>query len=1568
MRKLIVVLFLLSTSLVLTGNAPGMGGSQGAPNFSAQPDEAEIFKAHIFDEPLIPIGADPMAADNKALADALKGYSSRTNLDDFSSLTGFLARFPNSAWSGSLLLHLGTEYYNFGYYSKALDSWQRAWEDLKDTTDPKGKAQADRALGELARMDSKLGRMDELNNLLASVTNRSLTGPATQLIHHAQEAIWLMQNRPGISFRCGPMAMDSILADKNPAKASNPLIIQSQSTTNGFALFQVASLSKQLGMNYQMAFRSPGAAWVLPAVVHWKVGHYAALLRRDGDRFLVKDHTFQSSLWMSASALEAESSGYFLIPPGPLPAGWRPVSQSESQNVRGKGHVSGQDANQTGSGPNVTQSGGIAGAGASSTADPGNIGGNPVGPSSCAAGGVNAGGQASTPPHYFPFRTPGIVGGPRGMTQYTFDTMLASLCLIDNPVGYKPPVGPWVEFIAAYNQYEANQPATFSYANLGPKWTCNWISYITDNPTSPGENVSCYQPGGGTLTFSGFNSTNGTFAPEAMTQGILTQTSSSSYQMQFGTGVRWIFALSNGATGSSRRIFLTQIIDATGNSVTLNYDSSFRLVNIMDAIGQNTTFSYTNANFPYAITAVQDPFGRTAHFEYNASGLLSKITDMLGITSQYTYGANDFINNLTTPYGTTMFSSGNTNGGPWLQATDPLGASELVEAPFGGLDSVDSEFAAVVPTNMLVTPIDEFLTDRNTYFWGKQAYAMGAGNPYQATIYHFLHSLNSGIESGVLESIKEPLESRVWYNYPGMESGIQIGPQSVNEPIAVGRVLDDGSSQTSYYQYNALGRITHSADPIGRSFTYVYSTNNVDLLQVIMTSHGKQEVQSMFTYNLQHEPLTITDASGQTATNTYNSRGQLLSTTDPLGESTTFAYDTNGYLLSITGALQNASDVISFTYDSFGRMRTKTDTEGYTLTYAYDPMDRITNITFPDGTSDQFVYSNLDLTASVDRLGRWTTNTYNANRQLIVTEDPLGRVTRYDYCACGALEALFDPAGNVTWWDHDVQSRVTGKHYADGSGITYTYESTTSRLHSRFDEKGQQTLYQYYDDDNLQSIHYPNALIATPTVSYTYDTNYNRIVGMQDGIGATLYTYNPVTPIPSLGAGQLASVSGPLPNSTVTYQYDPLGRVASRAINGVAQATAYDVLGRPITVTNALGAFKYSYVDETVRLASEAYPNGQTNLYSYYNNLGDQRLLQIQHFYPNGSLLSAFGYAYNPVGQITAWTNQWDTLPTRIWYPGYDAADQLTNVLVAGGSSPVTNYAYAYDLAGNRTLVATNSVQTQYYYNTLNQIAGSSATLPNVTYKWDAENRLVAINNGANSSRFSYDGLGRRVEIEEMTNGVVMTNNYYLWCGNDICEARDGTGANVLRRLYGQGESLVGLAGATNYFYARDHLGSVRDALNENGVLATRYDYSPYGQQTTAQQDLITTLGYTGDFSHRASGLSLTLYRALDTELGRWLSRDPIGERVSAGLYSYVLNNPINFLDIMGTSPEGPGCYAPNFPSYIVIRGQSYPVSWSYNPDTGYYEPIANVDGTYVGIDGPIPLPAQSNTLGPSAI
>ena len=77
------------------------------------------------------------------------------------------------------------------------------------------------------------------------------------------------------------------------------------------------------------------------------------------------------------------------------------------------------------------------------------------------------------------------------------------------------------------------------------------------------------------------------------------------------------------------------------------------------------------------------------------------------------------------------------------------------------------------------------------------------------------------ITSGILESTKEPLEGRVWYDYAGQPSShgsLVVG--STNKPTHVGRVLDDGTTQLYTYEYNLRQR--HEDDRSGRAHVHLY--------------------------------------------------------------------------------------------------------------------------------------------------------------------------------------------------------------------------------------------------------------------------------------------------------------------------------------------------------------------------------------------------------------------------------------------------------------------------------------------------------------------------------------------------------------------------------------------------------------------------------------------------------------------------------------------------------------------------------------------------------------------------
>jgi RHS repeat-associated protein len=73
-----------------------------------------------------------------------------------------------------------------------------------------------------------------------------------------------------------------------------------------------------------------------------------------------------------------------------------------------------------------------------------------------------------------------------------------------------------------------------------------------------------------------------------------------------------------------------------------------------------------------------------------------------------------------------------------------------------------------------------------------------------------------------------------------------------------------------------------------------------------------------------------------------------------------------------------------------------------------------------------------------------------------------------------------------------------------------------------------------------------------------------------------------------------------------------------------------------------------------------------------------------------------------------------------------------------------------------------------------------------------------------------------------------------------------------------------------------------------------------WGKRVKLSGALETEVGYTGHHHHAKSGLVLTWFRAYDTEAGRWLSPDPLGEEGGMNLYGYVGGDPINMIDKLG--------------------------------------------------------------------
>jgi RHS repeat-associated protein len=201
-----------------------------------------------------------------------------------------------------------------------------------------------------------------------------------------------------------------------------------------------------------------------------------------------------------------------------------------------------------------------------------------------------------------------------------------------------------------------------------------------------------------------------------------------------------------------------------------------------------------------------------------------------------------------------------------------------------------------------------------------------------------------------------------------------------------------------------------------------------------------------------------------------------------------------------------------------------------------------------------------------------------------------------------------------------------------------------------------------------------------------------------------------------------------------------------------------------------------------------------------------------------------------------------------------------------------------------------------------------NATSETMAFEWDAGDRLVAVerDDGVTIARseFTYDGFSRRVRIEEYSaesgtqDWSADGDRRFVWDGLAIAGELTGAGAPVAW-FFAQGELRPGTPPETR-LYLRDHLGSVRTVIDDEGAPTARYDYDPYGRRTrTAGTDNVD-FGFTGHFTHAGTGLVLAPFRAYDADLGRWISRDPIGEAGGVNIYGYVAGSPTMHVDTMG--------------------------------------------------------------------
>jgi len=368
------------------------------------------------------------------------------------------------------------------------------------------------------------------------------------------------------------------------------------------------------------------------------------------------------------------------------------------------------------------------------------------------------------------------------------------------------------------------------------------------------------------------------------------------------------------------------------------------------------------------------------------------------------------------------------------------------------------------------------------------------------------------------------------------------------------------STGTTTYTYDSMGRIlTKMHSETGTiSYTYdIYEDIPYGYVAELTTEPEGQIVERW--YDSEDKLIKVIDED-QVTEYTYYGDGKLKKTTTPDGRVSFNTYDDEGNLITLV-TYDSAGDVFdSFTYvyddNSIGYKNQISKTETIsgvsrgTTTYEYDIQGRLTKVTNPDGSTNEYTYDNagnrLSKTATSSETVVTTTYTYDDENRLTQSETG-NAITYYGY----------DNNGNqISEW-----TRITGSPViSHGVKLSESNEDTDDLMtlyeYDVFDrlikiEQGEDVIENVYTADGKKFSRTTNGVLTY----YVYDGNVvlneqcsNNAIIARNVYGRNLisrdtfhgdgnYSYN--------GHGDVIRWNNKSLNMFIEYDYDEFGNIVS---------------------------------------------------------------------------------------------------------------------------------------------------------------------------------------------------------------------------------------------------------------------------------------------------------------------------------------------------------------------------------------------------------------------------------------
>lgn len=658
----------------------------------------------------------------------------------------------------------------------------------------------------------------------------------------------------------------------------------------------------------------------------------------------------------------------------------------------------------------------------------------------------------------------------------------------------------------------------------------------------------------------------------------------------------------------------------------------------------------------------------------------------------------------------------------------------------------------------------------------------------------------------------------------------------------------------------------------------------------------------------------------------YNSRGHVLSRFSSDKGTTNYRYDKNGNLRFE----QNPDQALrgQFTYRKYDRQNRIVEIGEMTGSFALS-----------DSTSSGTPDNDFPVSGGSVRVK----NTYDLN----LTNDPtltsarklLGRLFSVETVADGMRDTTYfsyDEFGQVEWQVHRfagiTPKKLTYQYDLLGKITKMTYENPSST---------QENTYFFYEYDaagrlaRCYSGTYSDGSNKFKDAEYSYAPSgqvSRMLLGSGQGVD---YRYNERDWLAQINHPSLTSALDPggdgangipLDRFGARIGYNTIGEIgqaqsSSAQYNGNLSWMTYNMSGvnfsGPFGTTSHVGQ-SYSY-DNVNRLRTSDFGYHAAGAWRSTNSYDITKLTYdkngnmdtVKRYGHNGNLMDDMKYNYIGVSNRLDYVT--DLVPSGSFASDidnqlplnyvYDGRGELVKNVQSGIDSSLFDYRglptymrrsgnvvrYRYDANGDRIYKTESNGMTSYY---IRDYKGRTiAVLNNLGY-------LSMINLHGN------DQLGYMLVSYEGPYGAPQMVTTEGGGGSPEMVADDSPAGGE-----GVGMAFYGARLDSRVYYLKDQAGTIKMSVDPWGTIVSYDDYDPYGAVLENRSGNFgisdTRYKFTGKERDFETGYDYFGARYYDPRIGRWLSVDPLQEKLPGwSPYNYALSNPVKLNDPDGRMPQ----------------------------------------------------------------